>query len=178
MGQSANVTSLDAMRRIKVALIRFAEDAANALGSLQQEVYRAIDWLEHDRPHYWRAQVRKSYERVAEARVQLERARMRDVAGHRPSCYDEKKALALAKQRLEFTQEKVEAVRRWAVVVREEADEYRGRLGGLERCIETDIPRTLAMLERSIAALEAYTEIRTSDQDFGDSASVEEGAGD
>ena len=161
MARSANVTSLDAMRHFRHALARFVEDATNALTALHMEVYRAMDWLEHDRPHYWRNEVRRCYERVAQARAELEKAKMKEVAGHRPSCYDEKKALELAKQRLKRAEEKVELVKRWAILVRDEMNEYRGRLGALERCLETDIPRTIAMLDRSIAALESYVEVQT-----------------
>jgi len=170
MGKSANVTSLEAMREFKHALIRFAEEATRALDSFHQEIYQALDWLEHDRPHYWRAQVRKSYDRVAQTRTELEKARLRTVAGHRPSCYDEKKALELAKQRLETAREKVETVKRWAVAVRDEADEFRGRLGALGRSLEIDIPKTLAMLERSISALEAYVEIQGAPEELPDPA--------
>jgi len=171
MSQSANVTSLDALRKFRQALLRFSEEASDALVGLQMEVLRALEWLEHDRPHFWKAQIRRCYDQVAQARAELERAKTKEVAGHKPSCYEEKKALELAKKRLEYAQQKLEAVKRWTVLVRDEINEYRGRLGPLERCLETDIPRIVALLEKQIAALEAYVQIEA--PELADAADLE-----
>ncbi len=160
MTDSANVTSLDAIRKFRQSLLRFAEEASDAVVGLQMEVTRALEWLEHDRPHYWKAQIRKCQEQVSQARAELERAKTKQVAGHRPSCYEEKKALELAKRRLEYAQQKLEAVKRWTVLVRDEINEYRGRLGPMERCLETDLPRIVALVEKQIAALEAYLQVQ------------------
>jgi hypothetical protein len=86
---------------------------------------------------------------------------MRTVAGHKPTCYEEKLALRAAKERLERAQEKVESVSRWCALVRHEIDEFDGRRGSLQRYLETDFAKTVATLGRMIAAIEAYAEIET-----------------
>jgi hypothetical protein len=47
------------------------------------------------------------------------------------------------------------------IKVRHEADEFRGRMSQLERLIETDLPKMIALLERMLTALESYAEVDT-----------------
>ena len=161
MPRTANVRSLEAIREFKVALAVFEEEATAALETMQTEIYRAIDWLENDRPSFWQQQVRHGFDDVAEARTALETCRMRIVAGRKPSCIEEKQALRAAKHRLENAQEKIDVVRHWCINVRHETDEFKGRIGQLQRYLETDVPRLLATLQRMINALEGYVSIQT-----------------
>lgn len=158
----ANVHSLAAMREFRVRLLEFADVAIDVTASLQQQVMSFLDWLEHDRPNFWKQYMLRSFDVIAQARSDLEKCQMRTVAGHRPTCYEEKLALQAAKQRLEMAQEKVEAVSRWCAFVRHEIDEYDGRRGSLQRYIESDFAKTVATLERMILAIEAYAEIESS----------------
>jgi hypothetical protein len=66
--------------------------------------------------------------------------------------------LEKAKRRLRLTEDKVRAVRRWRVVVHREADDFHGRLAKLASCLDMDLPRALAALERMAVALDRYTE--------------------
>ena len=155
----ANVHSLAAMREFKVRLLEFADVATDVAASMQQQVLSFLDWLEHDRPVFWKNYMLRSFDVIAQARSDLERCKMRSVGDHRPTCYEEKLALDAAKQRLQMAQEKVEAVARWTSYVRHEIDEHDGRRGALQRYIEADFAKTIATLQRMIAAIEAYAEI-------------------
>lgn len=157
----ANVRSLDAMRAFRVHLLEFADVAIDVTASLQQQTLSFLDWLEHDRPNFWKQYMLRSFDVIAQARSDLEKCQMRTVADHRPTCYEEKLALQAAKQRLQMAQEKVEAVTRWCSFVRHEIDEFDGRRGGLQRYIESDFAKTIATLERMIAAIEAYAEMES-----------------
>ena len=157
----ANVQSLAAMREFRVKMVEFIDAANDVLASLQQQIYSFLDWVEHDRPNFWKQYMLRSFDYIAEARVVLEQCLMRQVGDHRPTCYEEKLALQAAKRRLEMAQEKVEAVKRWANVVRHEIDEHEGRRGGLQRFVETDFARSLATLGRMIAAIEMYAELES-----------------
>lgn len=142
-------------------MLQFDELVANAITALKQEVDRSIDWLENDRPRYWQEQVRLGFDRVAAARSNLESCRTKTVGGTRSSCIEEKEALRIAKLKLEMAQEKVQLVRRWAIKLREEADEYRGRIGQFETYLVSDFPKSLALLERTLQALEEYVSIES-----------------
>ena len=157
----ANVHSLDAMRAFRVHLLEFAGVANDVAAALQQQTQSFLDWLEHDRPIFWKQYMLRSFDVIAQARADFEKCKMRTVGDHRPTCYEEKLALEAAKQRLQMAQEKVEAVTRWCSFVRHEIDEFDGRRGSLQRYVESDFAKTIATLERMILAIEAYAEIES-----------------
>jgi hypothetical protein len=173
MGPRANVRSLDTVRRFRPAVIRFEEDLKAALSSLRQELNRAIDWMDHDCPAYWHQRVQKGFDNVAQARTQLVRRQMITVAGRRPDCIEEEKALKLAKRHLEEAQHKVQVVRQWSIKVHRAADEYSARIGRIDQALGQNIPRLIAVLDRIIAALEAYATSGARSADAADSANVE-----
>lgn len=159
MNRSARVESIDAVEAMRVAMTRFQEDASDALAALDHQINRFLDWLEHDQLQYWQHQVRRASERMAEARANLERKQVMTVGGETPPCYDEKQALARAKQRYRFAEEKIALVKRLRRDVEQEVDEVKGRLGSLGDALTTDVPNAAAMLERAVKSLHAYAEM-------------------
>jgi hypothetical protein len=162
MSPRANVRSVEAVRQFRPALIRFEEDLSLALGAMRQEINRTLDWLDHDCAHHWQQQVRLSFDRVAESRTQLSRRQMITVAGRHPDCLEEKKALAAAKRQLEYAQDKVRMVREWSIKAHRAADEYSSRAGQAEQTIGQSLSRSMALMDRMIAALESYVGIEGS----------------
>lgn len=158
MSESAHVTSTEAIARFEAAARRFGDDASAALLALDQQINRALDWLDHEAPAYWRQQIRKSYDEVARTRTAWENCQLRTVAGDRPSCIEEEKAHRAAKRRLEIASEKPAEVRKWSIAVHHEVNEYRGRIGRLRQGLEGQLPKTIALLERTRAVLEIYAE--------------------
>ena len=155
---SANVHSVDAIKDVRNALIRFQERATTAMGDLRQKVDRTVAWLELDRPNYWQDQERRTYDLVASTRVALETCKLRTVAGRRSDCIEEKKAFERAKIRMEYVREKQQAVRKWMVQAGKEANEYRSRTSNFLRSLENDVPLMIAQLGRMIDAIERYSE--------------------
>ena len=155
---SANVQSVDAIKDVRVALIRFQERATTAMSDLRQKVDRTVAWLELDRPNYWQDQERRAYDLVASTRVAYETCKLRTVAGRRSDCIEEKKALERAKMRMEYVREKQQAVRKWMVQAGKEANEYRSRTSNFMRTLENDVPLMIAQLGRMIDAIERYSE--------------------
>src|ERR1700722_15618125 len=148
MSPRANVRSLDAIRQFRPAVVRFEDDVMSALSGLRTELNRTLQWLDHDCPAYWQQQIRNGFDNVAEARTTLTRKSMMTVAGHRSDCIDEKKALAKAKQNLEFAQQKLQLCRQWSIKAHRAADEYTARIGRAEQSLGQGIPRLMALLER------------------------------
>lgn len=159
MAGMANVRSIPVIREFRGAVQLFLEEAQGSLDAIAMEMQRAFAWVEEERPHYWDSQVRRAFDRVAQARSALHTCTLRTVADHRPSCIEEKQELAAAKRRLEYCQEQTERVKKWAVKIRHEADEFRGRLSGLRRTLDNDVPKLLALLDQAAAALEAYADV-------------------
>ncbi|MFV1964372.1 MAG: hypothetical protein ACC628_03035 [Pirellulaceae bacterium] len=158
MDRSAQVTSIDAVRELRTALLQFEAGARDAVSMLQLEVRRAVDWLENDRGRYWPNQVRKASEGVAQARNALGRAELTYGSEEPPPCTEQKKALAQAKRRLRLCEEKVKTVRRWVRAVRAELNEFDGQMARMNNYLDTDTPRATAALERMLRALEKYVQ--------------------
>ena len=156
MDRSANVSSIDALRDLRVALLQFGGDAKEAVIMLTLESRKAIQWLLYDRTRYWPDQLRKAQERVVHARNDLERCQLRYGSEDMPSCFDQKKALEKAKRRLKVCEEKVKAVKKWINVVRHELEEFDGELSKITSWAEADLPRAVALLERMVRSLDKY----------------------
>lgn len=158
MSGSANVTSIDAIAAFGVALRAFEDDATRSLLTLDEQAKGALQWLEHDAPVYWKAQIRRCFDDVARTRSALETCKMKKVAGNTPACIEEQEAYRAAQRRLRRAEEMIEVVRKWAQHVRREIDEYRGRTRGFRNCLEAEVPRTMALLERTVGVLESYAD--------------------
>jgi hypothetical protein len=156
VSSSAQVTSIDAVISFRAALRTFQDQAAHALVALDEQARGALQWLEHDAPAYWRGQIRHCYDEVARTRTALETCRMRAVGDHRPACLEEQEALRLAQRKLREAEEKLEVVRRWRQRVGEELDEYRGRVMRFRESVESGLPRSLTLLDRTISSLDSY----------------------
>ena len=157
-GGSAHVSSIDAVARFAGGVREFEDEARNVLIAFDQQTQRALEWLDHEQPMHWQRQIRLQYDEVARARSALANCEMRVVAGDRPSCIEEEKALRAAKQKLEQALEKPDQIRQWAIRVHREVDEFRAKTSGLRHAIESDIPHVLGLLERTLSILEQYTE--------------------
>ncbi len=156
MGQ-ARLTRIDAVQEMAAAVDVFRNEATAALESLDIEIRRALEWIHHDRHDHWNHQVRRGWEQITEARVQLQQAMTaRRIGNHDPACIDEKKALARAKKRLEIAQEKVESVRHCALAIDHAVNEYRGARTPLSSWLESEVPKGLAALRRMMDNLEDY----------------------
>src|SRR4051812_34045853 len=101
-GPTANVTSLDALRGFRAALVRFGADVETALVALELEARRPVEWIEGDRSRYWPQQVRRASEMVSEARLALSRCEVRISSEDTKYCYDERKSLEKTKRRLQL----------------------------------------------------------------------------
>jgi hypothetical protein len=156
--QAANVTSIDVVQRLRLALLAFQSDALAAVMNLQLEGRRPVAWIENDRGMYWPREGRRASDNLSEARINLERCEVTTSADDRRFCYDERKALERAKQRLRLCEEKVQLVRKWRVSIRKEVDEFQAQLAKMSRYLEHDVERAVAALGRMSAALERYVE--------------------
>jgi hypothetical protein len=163
MSSPAKVHSTDAIEAVRLALVSFIDYVSDALAELSAEMRRVQEWLEHDRPAFWRTQVRLATDQSHEAQQALHRCLMFPVAGERPSCYEERAALKKAQARLAYCEQKTEQVRHWQQTMRHELFEYEGRISQLVKLVEIDVPRAIGVLNRIMRDLEAYHAVRAAD---------------
>jgi hypothetical protein len=160
MNGSANVQSSDAIEAVKAALAFFKDQVDQALVTNGIEMRRVLDWLEHDRPRYWKTRVRTANDEVTAARAALTRCLMYPINDERPSCYEERAALKKAEAERIYCEEKAERLRHWIREVRHELFEYEGRISQLVELVEADVPAAIGTLNKFLGRLEEYQVIR------------------
>jgi len=162
MGRTARITSIGVLQTTATALQRFRGEASGALDDLDIELRRILDWIHHDRKEFWDHELRRSFEMVSQARIQLQQDRIsRQIAGHEPACVDEKRALERAKRRLEVAEQKVQAVRMFAHAIDRAIEEYQRSRAQFVTWLDTDMLRAVAALDRMTASLESYVSLET-----------------
>jgi len=157
---AANVQSLEAIEAVHRALASFVDQVRDALTELDTEMRRVAQWLEHDRPRYWKTQIRMATDQAHEAQQSLHRCLMFPIADERPSCYEERAALKKAQAWLAYCQEKGERVRHWQRTLQHELFEYEGRISQLVRVVEIDVPQAIGVLHKLLRHLEEYQSLR------------------
>ncbi|MCC7474777.1 MAG: hypothetical protein IT425_05240 [Pirellulales bacterium] len=159
----AKVYSTEAIEAARLALVSFIEQITDALSELGGEMRRVQEWLEHDRPAYWRHQVRVSIDQVHESQQALHRCLMFPVANERPSCTEERAALKKAQARQAYCEDKTQRVRHWQQTLRHELFEYEGRISQLVKLVEIDVPQAIGVLSRIVRTIEDYQALRSAD---------------
>jgi hypothetical protein len=160
MSGSAHVQSSEAIEAVKAALIFFKDQVDQALSTNDIEMRRVLDWLEHDRPRYWKTRVRTAHDEVTAAKAALTRCLMYPINDERPSCYEERDAVKKAEAQRDYCVEKSERLRHWIREVRHELFEYEGRISQLVELIESDVPAAIGILNKLLSRLEEYQAIR------------------
>lgn len=157
MADMAKVSSIDAIREFRGSLLKFAEAAGNALTEADSQMQRTLGWLQSEQTSYWKAEIRRRSEQVTAARQALS---SRKVYGGelqtQHSFVDEERALRTAIERHSEAEAKLERTRRWATELQKEVLLCRGQTQGLMQAVESDVPRAVARLDRTIEALEGY----------------------
>jgi hypothetical protein len=157
MSGPAQVRSTDSIERLSLALARFQERVQNALDSLDSDMRRTDDWIDHNRPAHWKKEIHEAENGVHQAKLDLERCLlMTTVDGQRPACREQKAALVKAKARLDYCREKADVVRKWQRSFRHDSMEFRGRVGQLRRVLEQDVPNARVALEMILRRIDDY----------------------
>ena len=157
MNRSAHVTSIDAIRQLRLELLKFAEKAREARELLLIESRRGVDWIEQDRRRYWPEQTRKASDALIAARNELERCQLRYGSEDAPSCYEQRQAVERAERRLRLCEEKTQAVKRWQIQVRQELQAFDSQMSRLGETLDADLPQAIARLDKMLAALDRYS---------------------
>lgn len=158
MSGPVHVSSIAELERFRAALIEFEKRAQTALDVLTAELRRASEWLDEDRPNYWREQEKQAADSVHQAKLDVERCLIFTTIGDQePACRQERMALQAAKDRFEYCHRKRQVVRHWQGVLEHEIDEFKGRISHLRRMLETQLPAARARLQLIIRRIEGYT---------------------
>ena len=152
----ANVRNVDAIKNFKIALATFAEEAHTALTGVEMEIRQTRNWLERDQITYWKAQVKKSQEAVAEAKAELFRRKLSQGNSDAVSDAEQKENLRNAQRRLDQSERMVEKCKKMVPVLEHAIAEYHSQSQPLGDHIAGRLVNSLNLLERMIVAVESY----------------------
>ena len=130
---SANLRSTESLKDVKTSLVKFGDQADMALTEVDMVARRVVEWLNTVQPQHWKGQIRRWEEKLTAARNSLTTKRAAGVKGERPDTTAEEKELRRCQAGLQNAQQKAAACKKWAKVVEDEIDEYRGRTARLSR---------------------------------------------
>jgi hypothetical protein len=152
---SARVTSIDALREFRAALVEFCETGRSALGEAVSDVQRTSWWIEHDMREHWRRELKARQNKLAEAKTDLARAQLQQ-----KSDVIERKAVVAATRRVEEAEEKLRAIKRWVVAMEREKMLFRGQCAQMSASLDGELPKTIAWMERMIDSLQQYVALQ------------------
>jgi hypothetical protein len=152
----ANVRSIEPLMDLKAALAVYAEEATGALGASEMELRRVTRWLCDEQGLYWQGQIKKRRELVAMARAELSRKKLGRMHGHSTSHSEQQEAVEKAEKRLAEAEFRLQKVKKWIPVLQQASMEYHATTRRLQGLIGGDVPRSLALLERVMNAIESY----------------------
>jgi hypothetical protein len=156
MSESARVTSIEALKDFRAALIVFCEEAKESLSAVDMETRRTVDWLAQQLAGWQRA-LRDRQEEVSKAKAELFRRQLPAISGEKPDCYEQKKALRRAQERLREAEEKIDRCKQWARELPRAVDEYAAPAQQLAQFVEGDPPHAVILIDRILDTLDAYT---------------------
>ncbi|MHC4443248.1 MAG: immunity protein Imm33 domain-containing protein [Planctomycetota bacterium] len=160
MSEFARVDSIDSLSELRIFLCKLADKVKVGLDEADSDIRRTGIWLKQDQHSYWTGEVRKNTELFNRAKLALKRKQdEKTPLGGRYSCVDEKKALAVAKRRLEESEQKVANVKRWILLLEKEVFSFKGLTKEINQAIDADIPHAVAKLDNMISALESYASV-------------------
>jgi len=159
MAQPVNVRSIAALTDFRAAFATLGEAAQRSLDEADMEIRRALQWITVEQPAFWKSEHQRAMDQVTERRNELEQCQNRTLDGQRPACYQERKALEAAKQRVRYVHEKIEVVQKWGRTLQQEVSEYQVQVAKFRGMLEGEVPRSLALLGRMVAALESYAQM-------------------
>jgi hypothetical protein len=156
MSESANVTSIEAIKDFRASLCRFGEDVRNALGEVEMEIRRALDWILHQQPAFWQMQIKRRKEDLSQAQAELFRRRLQAGPGREVHDTEQKEAVRAAQRRLLEAEQKLETVKKWGPAFQHAVSEYQARARPTGDMLGSELQKALALLDRMTGALDAY----------------------
>jgi hypothetical protein len=155
MTRTARVTSIETVSDFRAKLCEFGTKTRDTLSAIDMNIRRTFDWLT-ERLKYWQREIKVRQEEVTRAKIELEQRRNMGRDGRGPGTADQEKNLRKAQARLKEAEEKVASCKRWHPILEHAVREYYGPARALSGALDADLVVALAMLERKLAALDAY----------------------
>ncbi|HWE40677.1 MAG TPA: hypothetical protein VG406_29300 [Isosphaeraceae bacterium] len=156
MSDTARVTSIQSIQDFREVLCLFAEEARNALIAADMEARRTLNFVLNDRLAYWKSEIKRRTEKANQARIEMHRKKLVQANSEAKGLSEAREALRLALARLEEAEQKVRTIAKWKPILEHAMTEYRAQSQPLSDTLQGELPHALGLLEKMVAALEAY----------------------
>ncbi len=156
MAEQANVRSIDSIAVFRAALINYIESIRATTSEAKSHVLRVQHWVSQTQKLEWTRRKKKCNEQLANARSDLERAKIARPDAHPSMFSDQIRGVERAKQALVHSENKLVAIARWSRELEREGMLFQGRLQRLSRVVDGDLERCTAWMAALIEHLNAY----------------------
>lgn len=156
MADGARIEDVDALVEFNAYLARFREELMTTCDGISIEFQRVHRQLFQDAVVYWRTEMRKSEQRLAEAREALMMCRAKVRPDDYEACSEQQKQFDKAKARLRLCEEKLKHLKACQMEWEQFANQALPRLAEAVDLTETGIPRAKAGLSQILDLIEKY----------------------
>jgi hypothetical protein len=150
------LTSVEELEAFELAMVKFVDEAGDALLAVDLVLRRFVDWLRNEQPLRLHQAHLASMERIAEARSALQRKRLARVGDRPPDTTEEEEALRQAIRRRETIEQQIEMTKRWGRLIEQPLSEYRSQSQQLSAMIEGNPPACVAFLQHACRSAREY----------------------
>ncbi|MBM4047459.1 MAG: hypothetical protein FJ279_20325 [Planctomycetes bacterium] len=153
---SARIESPEVIQQFRNHFVDFDRVCRQAVSEAQGDIQNTSEWLQREQLFYWKRELRKRDEAFQKARLEYERARRETLHSGRSTAVDAKVAFEKARRLKEEAETKLQAVKKWTVLLEHSAHEFIGPCLALSTQLGALTPRALARLDKMVQSLEAY----------------------
>jgi hypothetical protein len=164
MDSRANVKSISALDSFAKSLSVTEGEMLRCVEATQVELNRISDYLERSAPAYWKREYQRSQEKLEVARAALSRCEQVTREDERKSCFLEKKQVAVAKQRVDFCEDRLRALKAINQKWQQERLKTFAHIQQVLDIAETGLPAAQNTLKQIMAPLRAYASLEGSVQ--------------
>ena len=155
MAESVNVKSLDALQEFRSALIQFIDKAKRATSTAETEVYSVQAFVSKTQFMYWRSKIRKSEEKLSQAKSELYRASISQPDNPRGPT-DQIKLVKKRQEEIKYAHQQLARTQHWARILEHQNHEYRSAMAPLAASLDGDLQKTVVKIDNAIASIELY----------------------
>jgi hypothetical protein len=163
-GSRAEVRSLAQLQNLRERCGSCRAQTLQQIENLRGELQKLTRWLDDEAAAYWQREMVLAERRWNECREALMRCRATVRADEQRSCTEERKRLERATERRELCDKKLRAVRDARLVWQKQVVKLGGRLEHTADMADASLLLTVHKLDAIIGTLQAYAQLRTSDQ--------------
>ena len=159
MADRANVRSIDAISDCRASLVKYIPAARVTLGEARSDVLRTQQWVDAKKIE-WKNRLKKCNQLFANARSDLERAKIARPDAHPTMFTDQHRAIEKAKRKVEECEQKLKMNARWARELERESMLFQASLQRLSRIIDGDLEKGVAWMAALLDHLGNYLQTK------------------